>query len=122
MKTFWDMDVIGDACIVRCACPLTHEHYENILLLFDQVVQKPNLTRLFFILNHAEDIDATGLSALIHLHALMADGGRKLYICLPPPNLKEMLAERGLTDFLRILEKEEEMVLRLPEENRPIGF
>lgn len=116
------MDVIGDACIVRYNYPLTSEHYEDILLLFDQVVQKPNLTRLFFILSQTEQVDVTGLCSLIHLYALMVDGGRRLYVCLPPPKLKEMLRVRGLTDFLHILEKEEDMVLRLPEENSPIGF
>ena len=108
---------LGSATIIRCNMPLYLKYaVKNAFMsLFSKVYPRQDLERILLVFSPKCKIDATGLGLLVHLHAVMVGSGKRLYLCMPPQALLDMLKERNLYRFLRILKTEQELLLRLPD-------
>lgn len=106
---------LGSATIIRCNMPLTVDYFNEFMSLFSKVYPRQDLERILLVFSPKCKIDATGLGLLVHLHAVMVGSGKRLYLCMPPQALLDMLKERNLYRFLRILKTEQELLLRLPD-------
>ncbi len=115
-----DVEHLGSTTIVRCSSPLTVDKYYLLVEIFAKIITRPALKRLMLLFSPEIEIDATGIGILVQLHALLVGGGKRVYLCMPPPQVKNLLKERELDSFLRILNKEEELLIRLPEQQNSV--
>jgi anti-sigma B factor antagonist len=49
-------------------------------------------------LDECDFIDSSGIAVIVLAHNLLADKGRRLFICHPSPEVRRILALTGLTD------------------------
>ena len=115
-----EVEHLGATTIVRCNNHLTVDKYSLLVEIFAKIITRPALKRLMLVFSQETQADATGIGILVQLHALLVGGGRRLYLCTPPPEIKKLLKERKLDSFLRILNKEEDLLTRLPEEQNSV--
>ena len=115
-----EVEHLGATTIVRCNNHLTVDKYSLLVEIFAKIITRPALKRLMLLFSPEIEIDATGIGILVQLHALLVGGGKRVYLCMPPPQVKNLLKERELDSFLRILNKEEELLIRLPEQQNSV--
>ncbi len=115
MHEYEQFEIFGNVCIIHCPYTATYECYDQLVQLFNQAITLPNLKKIFLILPSKDEADPTGLSAVIHFHALLVGGRKRLYLCMPPPKVRKILKNLELGQFLRILKNKKEITLRLPE-------
>ena len=111
-----NIEHLGTTTIVRCSNHFTVDTYDLLVEIFAKIITRPELKRLMLVFSPQTELDATGIGILVQLHALLVGGGKRLYLCMPPPQVKDLLKERNLDSFLRILSKEEDLLVRLPEQ------
>ena len=111
-----NIEHLGTTTIVRCSNHFTVDTYDLLVEIFAKIITRPELKRLMLVFSPQTELDATGIGILVQLHALLVGAGKRLYLCMPPPQVKDLLKERNLDSFLRILSKEEDLLVRLPEQ------
>ena len=106
---------LGSTTIVRCNKPMTVDTYHLLIDAFAKIIPRPEMERLMLVFSPESVVDATGIGVLVQVHALLVGGGKRIYLCMPPDQVKNLLSELKVNTFLRILNKEEELLVRLPD-------
>jgi STAS domain. len=109
------LEHIGDTTILRCNRSLTVKNLDEFMTMFQVLVQRQEMGRIMFVLSPHTRVDASGVGLLVQMHAILVEGGKRLYVCMPSPDLVSLLKDLELNTFLRTLTSEEDLLLRLPD-------
>ena len=109
------LEHLGRTTVLRCNRTLTVDHVQEFMNLFATLVQRQEMERIMFVFSPDSRLDASGIGVLVQMHAILVGSEKRLYLCMPPPHVVEMLKDLGLNTFLRILTSDEDLLLRLPD-------
>ena len=109
------LEHLGATTVLRCNRSLTLSHVQEFMNLFSTLVQRQEMDRIMFVFSPQTRLDATGAGVLVQMHAILVGSNKRLYLCMPPPEVLELLRELQLHNFLRILGSDEDLLLRLPD-------
>ena len=112
----FDIAENGDTITFACSGPLTIDTIEVLRKKLDGITSSPTLKRLFFDLSNVPAVDPSGIGLLVDLHARLVEGRRRVYFFRPTKPVRSLIDELGLSDFLRCLGHEDELLIRMPDQ------
>lgn len=112
----FDIAENGDTITFACSGPLTLDTIEILRKKLDGITSSPNLKRLFFDLSNVTAVDHSGIGLLVDLHARLVEGRRRVYFFRPTKPVRSLIDELGLDGFLRCLNHEDELLIRMPDQ------
>lgn len=111
----FDIAENGDTFTFAMSGPLTIETIDQLSKKLEYVTSNPDLNRLFFDLSNVTAADASGIGLLVDLHARLVESRKRVYFFKPTKPVRALINELNLGDFLRCLEHEDELLIRMSD-------
>jgi len=105
----------GHLLVAEPQTPMTLPHAVAILKALEEALRTQSVRDIVLDLGSVEEVDGSGLGAVVKVSTSCRAAGQTLYLYRPSPSVAQALIDLDICGFFPMLDYEEDLLAHLPD-------